>query len=185
MVKLGYFLDDLMFIDSTLPMGMTSSCYIAQRVSCIIPHIMKQRGYSAVNYIDDLGGVNMPSKANLAFLELGNILSEIGILESLHKASPPSTKMTFLGILLNSVAQTLSINAERLLLIKITVAEWLRKNSASLHELQSLVGMLSFAATCVCEGRLFFSRVLIVLKEAYQTKSNIKITSEMHKDLNW
>ena len=41
-VKLRYFLDDLMFIDSTLLMGMTSSCYIAQRVSCIIPHIMKQ-----------------------------------------------------------------------------------------------------------------------------------------------
>ena len=94
-VKLGYFLDDVMFIDSTLPMEMTSSCYIVQWVSCIIPHIMKQQGYSAVNYIDDLGGVNTPSKTNLAFIELGNILAEIGILESVQKASSPSTKMTF------------------------------------------------------------------------------------------
>ena len=93
--------------------------------------------------------------------------------------------MTFLGIFLNSVSQTLSIDAERLLSIKVTVSQWLRKNSASLHELQCLVGMLSFAATCVHEGRLFFSRILIVWKEAYQTKSNIIISSEMHKDLQW
>ena len=111
-VKLGYYVDDMIYIDSTLPMGMTSSCYIAQRVSSIIPFIMQQRGYSAVNYIDDLGGVDSASKAELAFEELGNILAEIGILESVQKATPPSTKMVFLGILLDSESQTLSIDSE-------------------------------------------------------------------------
>ena len=29
--KLGYYLDDLLYFDATLPMGLTSACYIAQR----------------------------------------------------------------------------------------------------------------------------------------------------------
>ena len=148
-VKLGYYIDDLVYIDSTLPMGMTSSCYIAQQVSSMIPHIMKQRGYSAVNYIDDLGGVNTPDKASLAFEELGKILGEIGILESVNKATPPLTKMLLLGIQLDSVSQTLSIDMARVSEIKRTVHQWWNKQSASLHDLQCLVGMLSFAATCV------------------------------------
>ena len=64
----------------------------------MIPYIMKQRGYSTVNYIDDLGGVDTPDKASIAFEELGKILVKIGILESVRKATPPSMKMIFLGI---------------------------------------------------------------------------------------
>ena len=63
--KLGYYLDDLLYFDATLPMGMTSSCYIAQRVSSIITFIMQQQGYSCLNYIDDIGGVD--TKAMRAF----------------------------------------------------------------------------------------------------------------------
>ena len=69
--KLVYYLDDLMFFDSTLPMGITSSCCITQCVSSIIRHLMQQRGYSCVNYIDYLGGVEVPPKAILAFEKIG------------------------------------------------------------------------------------------------------------------
>ena len=148
-VKLGYYIDDLVYIDSMLPMGMTSSCYIAQTVSSMIPHIMKQRGYSAVNYIDDLGGVDTPDKASFTFDELGKIISEIGILESVNKATPSSTKMIFLGIQLDSVNQTLSIDMTRVVEIKCTVHQWLDKQFTSLHDLQCWVGLFSFAATCI------------------------------------
>ena len=184
-VKLGYYIDDLVYIDSMLPMGMTSSCYIAQRVSSMIPHIMKQRGYSTVNYIDDLGGVDTPDKASFAFDELGKILSEIGILESVNKATPPLTKLIFLGIQFDSVNQTLSIDMTRVVEIKCTVRQLRDKQIASLHDLKCFVGLLSFAATCVQEGRLFFSRILMVLKDAYHTKNAMKITCEMQKDLVW
>ena len=90
-------------------------------------------------------------------------------MESTKKATPPATKMIFLGILLDSVKQTLSIDAECLQSIKDMVEEWLMKNVSTLSELQKLVGQLSFTATCVREGCLFFSRILTVLKEAYAT----------------
>ena len=99
--------------------------------------------------------------------------------------TPPATQMIFLGILLDSVQQTLSIDGERLQCIQSAVHEWLDKKFATLNELQKLIGLLSFAATCVCEGHLFFSRILTVLREAYIANKKVEITSEMRKDLHW
>ena len=92
--------------------------------------------------------------------------------------------MVFLGIVLDSINQTLSIDSERLQNIKATVHIWLNKNNASLNELQKLIGLLSFAATCVRESRLFFSRILTILKEAYIANKQVEITCEMRKDLH-
>ena len=144
---------------------------------------MQQRGYSIVNYIDDLGGADSPDKAMHAFHELGKLLKEIGILESEAKAIPPATKMLFLGILLDSVNQTVSIDTERLNEIRNLTKNWLGKSSASLKELQSLIGVLSFAASCVREGWIFFSRLLILFKE---TKGKmVHLNDEALKDIAW
>ena len=96
--KLGYQFQGELYFDATLPMGMTSSCYIAQRISSAISFLMNKRGFSCVNYIDDLGGVEKPNVAFLAFDYLGELLQKIGILESVTKAVPPCTVMVFLGI---------------------------------------------------------------------------------------
>ena len=61
----------------------------------------------------------------------------------------------------------------------------MNKYSASLYELQCLVRMLSFAATCVHEGHLFFSRILTVLKTVYHSKADVVINTEMRKYLVW
>ena len=182
--KLGYYLDDLLFFDTTLPMGLTSSCYIAQRVSSMITYIMQQRGYSSVNYIDDLGGAETPIKAMQAFNELGKILKEIGILESEAKATPPATSMVFLGIKLDSVNQTVSIDWERVQQIKELTCQWMTKKTTSVKELQSLIGVLSFAASCIREGRLFFSRLLGQLK-SFGTNKHIAVSDEAKKDIAW
>ena len=163
-------------------MGMTSSCYIAQRISSIITFIMQQRGYSCVNYIDDLGGVDTPNKAMRAFNDLGTLLDEVGILESKSKASEPATSMVFLGIKLDSVEQTVSIDSDRLVQIKQLTAQWLDKSVVMLNELQSLIGVLSFAASCVREGRLFFSRLLNLLKEC---DKSITLSDEAKRDIRW
>ena len=168
--KLGYQFDNLLYFDATLPMGMTSSCYVAQKVSNAISFLMEKAGYSCVNYIDDLGRVDTPEKASQAFQYLGDLLCKIGILESTAKATPPCQIMVFLGIELNLVSQTLRIDDTRLADIKHIMYIWLNKSTATLKEIQSLVGILSFAASCAREGRLFFSRLLVLLKECPKKK---------------
>ena len=132
--KLGYQFDSLLYFDATLPMGMTSSCYVAQRVSNAISFLMEKAGYSCVNYIDNLGGVDTLEKASQAFQYLGDLLRKIGILKSTAKATSPCHVMVFLGIELNSVSQTLRIDDTRLADIKHTTSIWLNKSTASLKK---------------------------------------------------
>ena len=60
--KLGYQFQQELYFNATLPMGMMSSCYIVQRLSSAIMFLKQKRGFSCVNYIDDLGRVESPEK---------------------------------------------------------------------------------------------------------------------------
>ena len=95
--KLGYQFDNFLYFDATLLMGMTSSCYVAQRVSNAISFLMEKSGYSCVNYINDLGGEDSLDKASQAFEYLGDLLHKISILESAAKATPPCHVIVFLA----------------------------------------------------------------------------------------
>ena len=182
--KLWYQFDSCLYFDATLPMGMTSLCYVTQRVLNAISFLMEKAGYSCVNYIDDLGGADTPEKATMAFDYLGDLLCKIGILKSTTKATPPCHVMVFLGIELNSVSQTLRSDDSRLADIKSITSLWLNKSTATLKEIQSLVGTLSFAASCVREGQLFFSRILVLLKICPK-KSVIWTSDQATKDILW
>ena len=95
-VKLGYRFQDNIYFDVALPMGMTSSAYIAQRITSALTFVMQENSVLGVNYIDDIGCASTPSRAEKDFLFTGQLLKDLGILESSNKTSPCSTKMIFL-----------------------------------------------------------------------------------------
>ena len=183
-VKLGYWFKNNIFFDATLPMGMTSSAYIAQRITNALTFILQEKGIQGVNYIDDIGCASSRNSAESDFLTSGQLLKDSRILESTSKATPPSTKMVFLDIQLDSIKQTLEIDSVRLASIQQEIEKWMRKTQAKLKEVQSIVGSLSFCASCIPEGRLFFSRILLFLK-SFKGKGYMKIPNSVRKDLNW
>ena len=183
-VKLGYMFDDKMYFDAAQPMGLISSAYIAQRITNAVIFILRKRGICGVNYINDIGWVASPTEAQQQFDDVGSLLQELGILESAAKASPPSTKMLFLGIQLDSIKQTMEIDAERLKNIKAEIACWMGKKYPTLKQVQSIIGSLSFCASCIPKGRLFFSRILFFMK-TFKSKCFHKIPVGVRKDLNW
>ena len=69
---------------------------------------MPQSGISIMNYNDDIIGNATLSKANEAFKQLKNLISELGFTISEKKPIPPSTKCTCLGIKIDNTASTLS-----------------------------------------------------------------------------
>ena len=102
---------------------------------------------------------------------LGNLFVSCGIEESKEKACPPSTKMVFIGVLFDTHDLTLSVTAERVLEILELVDSWLQKKSATLRELQSLVGKLNFISACVHASRVFICRILNWLRLIYGKQS--------------
>ena len=86
---LGYMFDGLYYFDTTLTMGMRSSADICQRCTDAVMFIYREIGYNGNNYLDDLGSAEAACRAWLAFQELGELLKQLGIWESLAKACPP------------------------------------------------------------------------------------------------
>ena len=183
-VKLGYMFEDEMFFDAALPMGLTSSAYIAQRITNAVIFILRNRGIHGVNYIDDIECAASVSEAQQQFESVGTLVQELGIMESTAKTTPPSTKMIFLGIQLDSVKQTMEIDRDRLASIKVEIANWMGKKYTTLKQVQSIVRSLSFCASCIPEGNLIFSRILTFMK-SFRGKGFHKIPVGVRKDLSW
>ena len=95
-------------------MGLTSASYICQRVTNAIAYIMFKIGILVLNYLDDFASAETQDRAEFAYQTLGTILEKCGIEESKEKACPPSTIMTFVGVLFNTETLTIEITPERL-----------------------------------------------------------------------
>ena len=175
------------FFDSVLTMGSRSAAYCCQSVTNAIVFMLFKIGLSVLNYLDDLASAEKAELAEFGFLMLKEILSKCGIKESVEKACPPSTIMTFIGILFNTEKMTVEVTPERLKEIKELLMCWLNKENASIKEIQSLLGKLNFVAACVRPGRIFISRMLKWLKVLYREDSNCEhpIPHYVKKDLQW
>ena len=174
------------FCDTVLSMGLSSAANICQRVKNAVAFIMFQVGIAVLNYLDELTGVEKKETAEFAYQCLGEVLHRCGLEESVDKVSPPSQIMVFLGALFNSITMTVEVTPERLIEIKELVETWLSKETATLKELQSVVGKLNFVAACVRPGRIFISRLLNWLREIHgKDTRKLKIPAEVKKDFKW
>ena len=182
---LGYSFNGFMYFDKVLSFGLRSAAYFMQRVSNSVKFICNILNILIENYLDDLAGADSPDKAWHSFTELGNVLRFCGLKESVEKASPPCTKMVFIGVLFDSISLTLSITDERLNEIRSLLSQWLQKREATLRELQSLIGKLNFVAHCVKPARIFISRLLNWLRKFPNTETPQVIPLETKKDLIW
>lgn len=98
------------FFDTVLSMGLRSAAYICQRVTNAIAFIMFKIGILVLNYLDDLASTEKSDVAKFAYNTLGEILDKCGIEESKNKSCPPSTVMTFIGVLFNTEKMTIEVN---------------------------------------------------------------------------
>ncbi len=183
---LGFTFKGKMYWDLRLPMGGVSSVYIAQRIGQAISYAFKTRGYLSCCYIDDHASNDEPVLAWEAFYAMRQLLLDLNIQESVAKALEPATRMVFLGIMTDSDTLLLEIDSERLFDIKQEVNRWRNKTKATLKEVQSLVGVLSFAAKAVRQSRIFFSRLLDFLRQAHaENQRFLDIPEEIQSDLRW
>ena len=68
--------------------------------------------------------------------------------------------IVFLGILFDSVNMTIRLDDDKLAAIHAELSAWNERQTASREELQSIIGVLSFAAKVVAPGRTFLRRMI-------------------------
>ena len=181
---LGYSWNNHIYLDRVLPMGMRSACFIAQRVTNAITFLAAKAGISLLNYIDDLAGAEKKEKAHAAHEYVGTLLSDAGLEETISKQCSPAVRMIFLGILFDTLKLTLEVTPERIVEILELLADWLNRVDASRRELESLLGILHFVASCVRQGRVFVSRLLNYLRGLPRKGRHI-LPADCLKDILW
>ena len=116
---LGWRWVEHIFFDKNFPMGLTSVTFVAQRITNSICYIHQNMNYFSINYIDDFGSAEPKEKAWKSFSVLGSIFQQIGVKEAVKKAVLPTTRLVFLGAILNMVSMTIEIEPDRLAQIKV------------------------------------------------------------------
>lgn len=181
---IGFHWKGHMFVDRVLPMGLRSSAHICQRVTDAVRYMASVLEVMILNYIDDLAGAEVSSKAHYAFSTLRTILQNCGLEESMEKAAAPSHRMIFLGIMFDTVEMSLEIDEERISEILLLLSVWCSKEFVTLKELRSLLGKLHFISSCVRPGRIFVSRLLNWLRDTVWD-GKVRLPNFVRKDLLW
>ena len=161
---LGMKFQDQYFLDLSVPFGYRHGSKIFQRCTDSICHIMSKNGFPGLyNYIDDLIFTGLPSKIHSAYQFLQGLLQELGLDISQKKLVPPSTSVTCLGILIDTIHRTISIPPTKLQEITNMCKNWVTKTFCSKTHLQSLLGSLLYITKCVKPARIFLNRILQLL----------------------
>lgn len=155
-----------------------------QQVAEAIVAMASRRGVACKIYLDDVIVVAADRETCARhFRIVQDILAELALPESVDKIQPPSTRVTWLGINIDSGNMTLSIPHDKLREIQTCIGKALRCRTISKRHLQSIIGKLIHLLKCVRPARLFIARLLEALRG--MTRNYVKVDSDMRKDLQW
>ena len=110
---------------------------------------------------------------------------DLGVLVAVHKTEGPSTRVTFLGFVLDTDAFQLRLPEEKLGRMRELVDGWRTKRSCTCRELDSLLAYLSHVAVAVGPGRLFLHQLYGLLSAAPKPYHHIRLNLAMRADLAW
>ena len=176
------------YMDTCLPFGLRSAPFLFNQFAEALHWILHTNHHvDAVHYLDDFLIVGSPGADQCAssVQETLRVCERLGIPVAMDKLEGPATCISFLGIMLDSEAQTLSLPQDKLEDILHRVHSWLGRRSATKRELLSLIGRLSFASKVVPAGRLFLRRLIDLSTTVERLHHHIRLGPEAKADLAW
>ena len=180
--------NNLFFVDTRLPFGCRTSPAIFNTFADALAWILISCGgiYYLVHYLDDFL-MCAPDKATCSqwMTTFNAIFFDIGVPIAREKTVGPSTKITYLGIEIDTVAQCIRLPADKYDALTSLLKEWRGKQKCTKRELLSLIGSLSFAAKVVKSGRLFLRRLIDLSTSVNKLHHHISLNSEARADISW
>ena len=191
--KLGFVWRSKLFLFVSFVWGCRHAGYAGQWFTTAIAYIHAALGlehigikFNVLNYADDFAGAEKSlENAQSSFNTLGALLAELNIHESSSKACSPSTSMTYLGVLFNTVDMCLYVDPEKVKELKSELSKWVRKTTAKKSELQSILGKLLWVSKAVRFSRIFVSRIITEIRKLSKQSEKITLSSDIRKDFLW
>ena len=175
-------------MDTVLPFGMRSAPKIFNAVADALEWVCRNEGVQeALHYLDDFMVFGAPDSSECSdyLLILRSVFWRLGVSIAEHKTAGPSSKITFLGVEIDSQQLTLRLPEEKLTELRALVPLWLYKKVAVARDLKSVVGKLENACKVVRPGRSFLRRMLDLLRGVHSNRRLIRLSEVFRSDLMW
>lgn len=169
-----------------LTMGACNSAADFCLFSYFIRDVLRSEGITNWAYIDDGFGVaQSQSQATSDFIRVKELYDELYVEEAEHKAAPPSQVAEVLGYEIDTRNMIVRVPEEKVSTLVDLCISFRSRRSASLKEVQSFVGKLTWAAKVVRGGRVFLSRMYHLLFLDGPPHSQVKLSAEFQSDVKW
>ena len=141
--------------------GRKDASLVATLLLDVVSAAVTDAGVPHVRYLDDSFLVATSAERSWACAyTAATVLVEFGLALSLPKFEGPLQRIEFLGIIVDSIKETLEISEERKLELLGLLQAFGKRQTASVQRLQSLLGKLAFAATVLPGAKPFLRRVI-------------------------
>eukprot|EP00731_Ephydatia_muelleri_P013543 Em0007g853a len=185
---LGMYWQGNYYVDTCLPFGLQSAPYLFDQFAVALHWILSsQHSVEAIHYLDDflLVGPAGHHQCATSVRSTLSVCDTLGVPVAFDKLEGPASRLTFLGITLDSSTQQLSLPLDKQEDILHCIRGWGGRHKATKRELLSLIGKLSFAAKVVPAGHLFLRRLIDLSTTAKKLHHHIRITVDAREDLAW
>ena len=185
---LGMRWDGALYVDAALPFGLRSAPKIFSAMADALEWRLKYEGVETIfHYLDDFLIVAPPGSSRCAenLDKLLSLFKRLQIPIAPEKLEGPTTRLTFLGIELDTRALILRLPDGKLAELKALLADWMGKKSCLKKDLQSLTGKLQHASKVVRPGRTFMRRMFDLLKGISRKQQFIRLNTAFRSDLVW
>lgn len=174
------------FVDKNLCFGSGVSCAIFQRISNAIAHIQQYLTGSLrpTNFLDDFLQVDQLLK--LSWMNLRKYQELCKIIQfplAEDKTTLPTQIIVFLGMLLNSRTQTISVPVEKINKAITQLENLLRCKKTTVKYLQQVTGLLNFICKAVVPGRAFTRRLYAKINTLMKPFHHVRVDAEMRNDI--
>ena len=176
------------YIDTCLPFGLRSAPKLFNILAEFLAWIARQRNVSfLIHYLDDFLTMGPPSSVSCQHNldTIIQICNYLGVPLALEKVEGPSTALTFLGIVLDTIKMEARLPEEKLSKLREEVAQWVSRTDARKREILSLVGSLQHATKAVRCSRAFVSRMYATAAKLREMHFYTRLNVEFRSDLCW
>lgn len=176
------------FMDTVLPFGCRSSPKLFNQYADAVEWIAKKRGANYMeHYLDDYVTVGPPKSTechkNIEILI--RTCNDLNLEINYKKLEMPSTRITFLGVEIDTLNEKITIPSEKIDDILKELRTWQSKRSTTKREILSIAGRLGFLSRVVQHGRPFTRRLFDASAKLRHLHHRVKVDREIQEDLQW
>ena len=137
-----------------MPFGLSTAPRVCTQLLSVVNFALAEHGIRDIRYLDDFFLI-AASEADMArHLQLAqSVIRQFGLVVNPDKTEGPAQSLSFLGVQLDSVAQTVSCTPERVSELTSLLRSLLRQRVITRGHAASLIGKLSFAAQVLSGAR--------------------------------